>query len=106
MKKQNITVKLVMWWWWFLATPWTIACQPPLSMGFPRQEYWRGLPFPSPGDLPDLGIEPRSPASLADSLPTELQGKLKVGYINFLFIYKAKIILCCITSYFFKDMFS
>ena len=42
-------------------TPWTIALQHPLSMGFPRQEYWSGLPFPSPGDLPDPGIEPRSP---------------------------------------------
>ena len=40
------------------ATPWTIACQAPLSMAFPRQEYWTGLPFPSPGDLPDPGIEP------------------------------------------------
>ena len=39
------------------AMPWTVACQTPLSMGFPRQEYWRGLPFPSPGDLPNLGIE-------------------------------------------------
>ena len=45
-----------------LATPWTIACQAPLSMGFSRQEYWSGLPFPSPGDLPDPGIEPGSPA--------------------------------------------
>ena len=43
-------------------TPWTVAYQAPLSMGFPRQEYWSGLPFPSPGDLPDPGIEPRSPA--------------------------------------------
>ena len=41
-----------------LATLWTVACQPPLSMGFSRQEYWSGLPFPSPGDLPDPGIEP------------------------------------------------
>ena len=41
-------------------TPWTIAHQAPLSMGFSRQEYWRGLPFPPPGDLPDLGIEPAS----------------------------------------------
>ena len=39
-------------------TPWTTACQAPLSMGFPRQDYWSGLPFPSPGDLPDPGIEP------------------------------------------------
>ena len=45
-----------------LATPWTVACQAPLSMGFSRQEYWSGLPFPSPGDLPDPGIEPGSPA--------------------------------------------
>ena len=41
------------------ATPWTVACQAPLSVGFPRQEYWSGLPFPSPGDLPDPGIKPR-----------------------------------------------
>ena len=41
-----------------LATLWTVACQAPLSMGFSRQEYWSGLPFPSPGDLPDPGIEP------------------------------------------------
>ena len=45
------------------ATPWTVALQAPLSMGFPRQEYWSGLPFPSPGDLPDPGIEPRSPVT-------------------------------------------
>ena len=44
------------------ATPWTVACQAPLSMGFPRQEYWSGLPFLSPGDLPDPGIEPVSHA--------------------------------------------
>ena len=43
------------------ATPWTIAYQAPLSMGFSRQEYWSGLPFPSPGDLPDPGIKPGSP---------------------------------------------
>ena len=50
-------------------TPWTIARQAPLSMGFPRQEYWSGLPFPSPGDLPDAGIGPVSPA-LADGFFT------------------------------------
>ena len=44
------------------ATPWTVAHQAPLSMGFSRQEYWSGLPFPSPGDLPHPGIEPESPA--------------------------------------------
>ena len=48
------------------ATPWTVACHAPLSMGFSRQEHWSGLPFPSPGDLPDPGIEPRSPALQAD----------------------------------------
>ena len=46
-------------------TPWTVACQAPQSMRFPRQEYWSGLPFPSPGDLPDPGIKPVSPASPA-----------------------------------------
>ena len=54
----------------------TGACQAPLSMGFPRQEYWSGLPVPSPGDLPDPGITPRSPVLQADSLPTEPAGKL------------------------------
>ena len=55
-----------------LATPWTTACQAPLSMGFSRQEYWSGLPFPSSGDLPDPGVKPGSPALQTDSLPTEL----------------------------------
>ena len=57
------------------ATPWTVAHQAPLSMGFSRQEYWSGLPFPSPGDLPDPGIEPRSPALQADTLTSEPPGK-------------------------------
>ena len=48
--------------------PWTVTCQAPLFMGFPRQEYWSGLPFPSPGGLPDPGIEPMSFALQADSL--------------------------------------
>ena len=51
-----------------LAITWTVACQAPLSMGFSRQEYWSGLPFPSPGDLPDPGIEPGSPTLQVDSL--------------------------------------
>ena len=54
-------------------TPWTVAGQAPLSMGFSRQEHQSELPFPSPGDLSDPGIEPRSPVLQADSLPTELQ---------------------------------
>ena len=58
-----------------LETPLTVAHQAPLSMGFCRQEYWSGLPFPSPRNLPDTVIEPVSPALQADSLPTELQGK-------------------------------
>ena len=72
---------LVFWWWGFrqscmtLATPWTVACQVPLSVRFSRQEYWRGLPFPPPGDLPNPGIEPWSPALQVDSLPTEPPGK-------------------------------
>ena len=58
------------------ATPWTVACQAPLSMGFSRQEYRSGLPFPSPGDLPGPGIEHGSPELQAVSLPSELPGKL------------------------------
>ena len=57
------------------ATPWTAACQAPLSMGFSGQEYWSGLPFPPPGDLPYRGIKPGSPALQADSLPTEPLGE-------------------------------
>ena len=52
------------------ATPWTVACQAPLSMGFPRQKYWSGVPWvPSPGDLPDSAVEPTSP------VPPELAGR-------------------------------
>ena len=57
------------------ATLWTVALQAPLSMGFSRQEYWSGLPFPSPGDLPDPRIKLRSPVLQADSLPSEPPGK-------------------------------
>ena len=57
------------------ATPWTVAHQAPLSIGFSRQEHWSVLPFPSPGDLPDPGIEPRSPALQADALTSEPPGK-------------------------------
>ena len=57
------------------AIPWTVACQAPLSMGFSRQGYKSGLPFSSPGDLPDPGIEPGSPALHADSLLSEPPGK-------------------------------
>ena len=57
------------------ATPWTVAHQVPPPMGFSRQEYWSGLPFPSPGDLPDPGIESRSPALQADALTSEPPGQ-------------------------------
>ena len=63
------------------ATPWTVALQAPLSMGFFRQEYWSGLPCPSPGNLPNPGIEPVSPALLADSVPSEPPGKPLFPYI-------------------------
>ena len=56
-------------------TSWTVAHQAPLSMGFSRQAYWSGLPFPSPGDLHNPGIEPRSPALRADALTSEPPGK-------------------------------
>ena len=63
---------------------WTVVCQAPLSMGFSRQKYWSGLPCPSPGDLPNLGIEPSSPVSLlywqAGSLP--LAPPVKPNYIS------------------------
>ena len=57
-------------------TPWTVAYQAPQSMEFSRQDYWSGLPFPSPGDLPNLGIEAESPTLKADTLPSEPPGKL------------------------------
>ena len=56
-------------------TPWTLAHQAPLSMEFSRQEYWSGLPFPSPGHLPNPGIKPGSPVLQADSLPSKPPGK-------------------------------
>ena len=57
-------------------TPWAIIHQTPLSMEFSKKEYWSGLPFPSPGDHPNSGIEPGSPALQADSLHSELPGKM------------------------------
>ena len=62
-----------------LAIPWTVACQAHLSMGFSRQEYWSGLPFPASGDLPYQKIEPRSPTSQAEALLTELHKKPRQG---------------------------
>ena len=77
-KGQNLLV----WWWWFslyamptLVTPWTVARQAPLSTGFPRQEYWSGLPFPSPGVLPNPGIKPASSALAGVFFTIELPEK-------------------------------
>ena len=69
--------------------PRTVACQTLLSMGFPRQEYWSGLPFRSPGDLPNSGMDPTSPALQADSLPLSHQGspKVYISVIKFSFIF-------------------
>ena len=59
-------------------TQWSVAYQAPQSMGFSRQEYWGGLPFPSPGDLPDPGTKLGSPALQTDALPSELPGKPQI----------------------------
>ena len=63
-------------------TPWTVAYQAPPTMGFSRQESWSGLPLPSPGDLPDPGIKPGSPALQADALPFEPPGKPSCCRLN------------------------
>ena len=65
-----------------LATPWTVACQSPLSKGFSRQEYWTGSSFPPPADFPNPGIEPMSPTLQVDALPSEPPGK-PPGWITF-----------------------
>ena len=67
---------------WLFATSWTVAHQAPLFMGFSRQEYWSGLPFPSLVDLPDPGIKPRSPALQADALTSEPPGQVPKGYLT------------------------
>ena len=68
---------------WVFVTPWTVARQAPLSMGFSRQEYWSGLPFPFPEDLPDPGIKITSPALAGDSLLLSHQGSPKTSYYGF-----------------------
>ena len=69
-----------------LVTPRTVARQASLSMGFPRQKYWSGLPFPSAGDLPNPGIKPTSPALQADSLPRSYLGSHLIYFIKLTFI--------------------
>ena len=61
-----------------LAIPWAVVYQASLSMGFSRQEYWSGLPFSSPGDIPDPGIKPWSPSLQADALTSEPPGKIMI----------------------------
>ena len=78
------------------ATPWTVAYQAPPSIGFSRQEYWSGLPFPSPGDLPDPGIKPRSPAFQADALTSEPRASV---YMYTIYIYAMCIYMYTIYIY-------
>ena len=68
------------------ATPWTIAYQAPQSMEFSRQEYWSGLPFPFPEDLPNPGIEPGSLALQADALPSEPPGKSHIPFHKYIHV--------------------
>ena len=75
--KNGLLVVLVAKLYLTFATPWAVTRQAPLSMGFPRQEHWSGLPFPSQGDLPDPRIEPLSPALQSDSLLLSHQGSPK-----------------------------
>ena len=85
------------------ATPWTAAHQAPLSMRFPRQEYWSGLPFPSPGNLPNPGIKPASPAMAGGLFTTEPPGKPseilnEVKWYTFFFYYFTILHWFCHTS--------
>ena len=87
---KGITIKLNVIWLevkslscvQLFVTPWTVAYEAPPSMGFSRQEYWSGVPFPSPGDLSNPGIEPKSPTLQADALPSELPRKLWFGLVQ------------------------
>jgi len=90
MTQVKVKVKLLSHVWLF-ATPWTVAHQAPQSMEFSRQEYWSGLPFPSPGDLPDPEIEPGSPALQADALLSEPQGSPKFHSIPLAIIHLLQI---------------
>ena len=78
-------------------TPWTVAYQASPSMEFSRQEDWSGLPFPSPADLPDPGIKPRSPALQADALPSEPPGKPRLNKMWPL-LSRSHILLCHINA--------
>ena len=69
---------------WLFVTPWTVACQIPLSIEFSRQEYWSWLSFPTPGDLPNPGIEARCPALAGGFFTTEPHGKPCIYCVNYL----------------------
>ena len=79
----NVTYVQLLSYVQLFATPWTVAHQAPLLLGFSRQEYWSGVPIPSPGDLPHPGIEPGFPALWADALPSEPPGKPNTYTQNF-----------------------
>ena len=83
----------------FFVTPWTVAHQAPLSMVFFRQGYWSGLPFPSPGDLPDPEIKPGSPALQADALPSEPPGKAESLYCSPETVATLFICYVCVCAY-------
>ena len=76
---------------WLFATPWTVAHQVPLSMGFSRQKYWNRLLFPPPGNLPDPGIKPTSPVSPAISLPLHSMWSLFIKSLQFFFDTESRI---------------
>ena len=82
---------------WLFVTLWTIACQTPLSMGFPKQEYWNGLPFPSSGDCPHPGIKSTSPALQVDSVPLRHQGSSCVCVWLFSSVQFSSVAQSCLT---------
>ena len=79
--------------------PWAVACQAPMSMEFFRQEYWSGLRFSSPGDLPNPGIEAGSPALQADALPSEPPGKARNTVTNSMKTLKMVLVKKNVSSY-------
>ena len=98
-----LSIHISMWWWCSSlsvvsdsVTLWTVALQAPLSMGFSRQEYWSGLPFPSSGDLPDPGIGPESPALQVDFFTPEHQGSPRI-YVSLYACLRAKSLQSCST---------
>ena len=83
----------------FFVTPWTVVHQASLSMGFSRQEYWSGLPFPTPGDLPDPGVEPMSAALQVDSLPLSHLRSLTTSDILLTSIFTSALYFCALEGH-------